>query len=544
MNSGRTAGATSVDELEFLQFRVSRFGLMVGLFFGAFWLFRLCTILFVDATGTPWASGFLDPSMINHGLASLAFLAVWIVVRAVPLRSAAIRSIEACGLLAGALFIALMGRGLPLAARPDFILLLALSSALTVRAVYVPSTARRSLWLGVAVAAINLVIVYDLWLDIDIQAWAHVQPEMIQYTPRSAATYNLVSNIPWWTLSVAVSVVATRTIYGLRKDVRAAKQLGQYTLEGKLGEGGMGVVFKARHALIHRPTAVKLLLPDKAGERSIERFEREVRLMARLRHPNTITVFDYGRSPDGVFYYAMEYIDGATLETVVSETGPLEPARAVKVVAQAAAAMVEAHGIGLIHRDIKPANVMLFLPHQHGGVEESAKVLDFGLVKDVGATAETLTQADTLKGTPQYMAPESIRDPNKVDARSDLYSLGCLLFFALTGEHVFTGTSVVDILSKHMRDPPDSLSDRLGRVVDPQLEEIVADCLAKEPDARPQSALELERRLRACDFGTFDENDAAEWWAEYGALLERSHDGEKAALTIDIDRARTPSGSG
>ena len=186
----------------------------------------------------------------------------------------------------------------------------------------------------------------------------------------------------WWLLYVVLATAATAVIYGLQCQIKDITELGQYTLEEKLGEGGMGIVYRASHAMLRRPTAIKLLSPEKTGDESLKRFEREVQQTAKLTHPNTITVYDYGRTPDGVFYYAMEYLDGATLAEIVSAVGPQGPARTLHLVEQAAGALHEAHSAGLIHRDIKPGNIMACT---RGGILDVAKVLDFGLVRELEA---------------------------------------------------------------------------------------------------------------------------------------------------------------
>jgi serine/threonine-protein kinase len=233
---------------------------------------------------------------------------------------------------------------------------------------------------------------------------------------------------------VAVATAGSGVIYGLRREVRRALRLGQYTLEEKLGEGGMGVVYRARHALLRRPTAVKLLKGDRLGEASLRRFEREVQLTASLSHPNTVSVYDFGRTPEGVVYYAMEYLEGLSLEQLVAEAGAQPPGRVVHVLRQVLGALAEAHGVGLVHRDVKPGNVILC---ERGGLSDVAKVVDFGLVKDLDA-ADALSHEGMLVGTPLYLAPEAIRSPN-ADPRSDLYSLGAVAYVLLTGNHVFDG---------------------------------------------------------------------------------------------------------
>ncbi|HTN77447.1 MAG TPA: serine/threonine protein kinase, partial [Pirellulaceae bacterium] len=223
----------------------------------------------------------------------------------------------------------------------------------------------------------------------------------------------------------------------------AMKQVGQYHLGDKLGQGGMGVVYRGQHALLQRPTAIKLLDPAKTSDESIGRFEREVRLTSLLNHPNTITVYDFGRSDEGVFFYAMELLNGMDLEELVMRYGPQPPARVVHLLRQVCGSLAEAHATGLIHRDIKPGNIMLT---QRGGINDFIKVLDFGLVKAVRQEkAPSLTTENTLTGTPHYMSPEAIERADSVDARSDLYAVGAVGYFLLTGVPVFDGDRAVEI---------------------------------------------------------------------------------------------------
>ena len=528
----RAADVLSGSEIAFLKHRVSRFGLWGAVLFGVFWILRFAVHAVVGTEN----AGFFDPSMRYHALAGLCLLALWALVSRLDADVRTIRAIESVGLVSTAAIIAQLALSLPLPARPDYVLLMALSLALTIRAIYVPSSWRRTAALCVIVGLIALVAIYQMWLPLDAQAWAQLQPKMPHYTPADSVFAMVRNGAIWWAVITVQVTAASHVIFGLRRDVRHAKQLGQYRLERKLGEGGMGVVFLAHHALLRRPTAVKLLSVEKAGERAIERFEREVQLMARLHHPNTVTVFDYGRSPDGVFYYAMELINGATLAEIVQVAGPMDPARTLAVVRQCAAAMVEAHGIGLIHRDIKPANIMVFLPHEHGGVEETVKVLDFGLVKEVDRPgAAEITIAGTICGTPQYMSPEAINTPDDIDARTDLYALGAVMFYLLTGERVFDGT-VMEVCAKHLTEVPDRVRDRNAAVPE-DIDQLVADCLEKDPAKRVPSALELQRRIEACAaFGEFSRHDAFEWWAEYADALDDSPEPVHSVLSVDLAR--------
>jgi serine/threonine-protein kinase len=335
-----------------------------------------------------------------------------------------------------------------------------------------------------------------------------------------------------WLMMTLLATGASRVIYGLRREAREALRLGQYVLEEKLGEGGMGMVYRASHAMLRRPTAVKLLRQERTGEASLARFEREVQLTARLTHPHTVTVFDYGRSDDGVFYYAMELLDGASLESVVAEAKTLPPERVAHVLYHVADALAEAHEIGLIHRDIKPANIILC---RQGGRHDFPKVVDFGLVKDLeGGAGVSLTQADVITGTPLYLSPEAITAPETVGARSDLYSLGAVGYFMLTGEHVFTGKTLVEVCSHHLHTAPVPPSTRVARPVPGDLESVVLDCLAKDPAARPGSAAELCRRLEACDcLGRWTNDDAQAWWTEHGpAATARVQESVTSPVTL------------
>jgi serine/threonine-protein kinase len=334
----------------------------------------------------------------------------------------------------------------------------------------------------------------------------------------------------WLVLAVglALTLVTTSgyltfaTIRRLRKKVEESVNLGQYTLEEKIGEGGMGVVYRATHAMLRRPAAIKLLLKQSASENDFARFEREVQLTSRLAHPNTISIFDYGRTADGVFYYVMEFLDGMDLERLVREDGPLEPGRAIHVLAQVCGALAEAHLMGLIHRDIKPANIVLTERRDEPDV---VKVVDFGLVKTLEPTQSQIgiTRVNTITGTPLYLAPEAISSPSTVDGRADLYALGAVAHFVLSGGHVFEGKTVVEVLTKHLLEPPPPLSACMSRPISPDLEALVLACLAKERDARPASAAALRTALLACnDARSYDLAATRLWWQQRGATLRTS----------------------
>jgi hypothetical protein len=298
----------------------------------------------------------------------------------------------------------------------------------------------------------------------------------------------------------------------LQKATLAARQLGQYALEEKLGEGGMGTVYKARHAMLRRPTAVKLLDVDKMSAAAVARFEREVQLTSALTHPNTVSVFDYGRTPEGIFYYAMEYLEGMNLDELVRRTGPLPEARAVAILRQACGSLAEAHAAGLIHRDIKPANIILT---RRGGIHDFVKVLDFGLAKALdGQERVDVTSPNAVMGTPLYMPPEAVNEPERVDARSDVYALAAVGYYLLTGTPVFTGTGVMEICMKHVKELPQPPSAQRGRPVSADLEGLLLRCLAKSPADRPADAAAMLRELQECAVeGVWTAEDAAAWWS-------------------------------
>ena len=407
-----------------------------------------------------------------------------------------------------------------------------ISLMLAIRAALVPSEPRRTI-VVTAVVGTPMILVSTLLVPTAERglAWRTLDSGAFPWLPATAAMM--------WGFVIITCTVISWVIYGLRVEVRAARRLGQYVLERKIGEGGMGEVYLARHGMMRRPSALKLLRVDRAGEIHLRRFEREVQLTARLTHPNTITLFDYGRTHDGVFYYAMELLDGANLQRVVAVGGAQPAGRVVRILAMACGALTEAHGIGLIHRDIKPANIMLCT---QGGQRDVVKLLDFGLVKELEVDREVaLTGAGSVTGTPQYMAPEAILNPDTVDVRTDIYALGAVAYFLLAGGEVFGGKSIVEVCGQHIHQAPEPLSAR-GVAVLPELEAIVLACLAKEPDRRPQSAAELLRLLEACAVAPWNSENAQAWWQRHQPELDSdARQSVAAPRTIAIDGApRSP----
>ena len=333
-------------------------------------------------------------------------------------------------------------------------------------------------------------------------------------------------------VAVVLATTGSRIIYGLRRQVSEAMQLGQYTLGRRIGEGGMGAVYHAHHALLRRPTAIKLLLPDRVGAENLDRFEREVQHMSQLTHANTVAVFDYGRSPDGVLYYAMEYLAGIDLEHLVRVHGPQPAGRVVQILAQVCGALQEAHDAGLIHRDIKPANVILC---ERGGVPDVAKVVDFGLVKEITRDASEGEQpTQTILGTPAYIAPEAVTDPARIGPASDLYSLGAVGYFLLTGRRVFEGKTAADLCIQHVRQTPRPIAELT--TVPPELDAIIMKCLSKQPADRHASASALADALEAIATPRdWDRDEARLWWREFRARASSAPSTEAPTLTITID---------
>jgi serine/threonine-protein kinase len=389
------------------------------------------------------------------------------------------------------------------------------------RAVLVPSTPRRTFATTAGACVPNL-----------IGAWLLLESTGSLRGPQMALT------VLWHMGAVLLASVTSSVIYGLRKEVSLAQRLGQYTLMRKLGEGAMGEVYLARHALLRRPTAVKLIVGRRHDAGQVERFEREVQQTSLLTHPNTISIYDYGHTPDGILYYAMEYLDGLTLDELLEHDGPQPAGRVARLLAAVADALSEAHGVGLIHRDVKPANVFVC---ERGGHSDVVKVVDFGLVKVVDSGDLSATGTNLLIGTPLYMSPESIERPALIDARSDLYSLGCVAYHLLTGSPPFTGRNVIEVCAAHLHSPPVPPSERLATPLPSELEALVLLCLAKDPAERPRSAGDLRDRLIALDVTrSWTERDAMAWWQSRGRLLTRERKqmeatpGAVSMLGVDI----------
>jgi tRNA A-37 threonylcarbamoyl transferase component Bud32 len=386
------------------------------------------------------------------------------------------------------------------------------------RALIIPSTIKRTLLCGLLMCGPTIL---------GVMFGRH------RFDDQSLSWITMVGfSVNWSLIALIFSAVASATLYGLRREVRDARRLGQYTLGAKLGEGGMGVVYRASHAMLRRPTAIKLLRDG--GDASLSRFEQEVQLLAGLNHPNIVTVHDYGRTADGSFYYAMELLDGVDLEKLVGSDGRQPPERVIHIVRQVARGLHEAHQIGLVHRDIKPANVFLC---RRWGEPDAVKVLDFGLAKNNAEPPPSVTAQNVVLGTPLYISPEAMNSSALVDARSDIYSLGAVAYYMLTAEPVFTGLTALEVCAKHLHSVPVPPSERVDRgVVPADLEAVVLRCLAKSPAERFPNAAELERALAACAAANqWDADRARTWWEQHGDKPTPAREDDGRGRTVEID---------
>lgn len=325
----------------------------------------------------------------------------------------------------------------------------------------------------------------------------------------------------WIGAGAAVAVYGSHRINLLAEDLAAARTLGPYRVLRRLGEGGMGVVYLAEHRLLQRPCAVKVIRPERAGDATtLRRFEREVQVLARLTHWNIVEIFDYGHAEDGTFYFAMEYLPGLTWQDLVDQDGPLPVPRVLHLLRQACAALRDVHAAGLVHRDLKPVNLLVC---ERGRVCDVVKLLDFGIVQPAPdrLAPDQLTTEGKFLGTPLYVSPEQIRAKEALDARSDLYSLGAVAYFLLTGEPPFIRDSVPEIFAAHLRDAPVPPA-QLNPSIPSDLEAVILRCLEKQPAQRYPDAATLGEHLSRCaGSSNWTDRQAEEWWRQrHPELLE------------------------
>jgi eukaryotic-like serine/threonine-protein kinase len=371
--------------------------------------------------------------------------------------------------------------------------------------VVVPTTPRRAL--ATALASVSAVPVTIGLMMATGYTSLRVEPAMF-----------FIGLVFPYLLVVSMAYVGARVVYQLGTEVKRARELGSYRLEEKLGEGGMGEVWRARHRMLARPAAIKLIRRSEENGRAgvsdeaARRFEREAQVIARLRSPHTVELFDFGRAEDGAFYYVMELLDGLDADSLVRRFGTIPPERAIYLLRQVCHSLSEAQSCGLVHRDIKPANIFLC---RYGEEYDFVKVLDFGIVgsvRNAGDPAGLHTAENKVRGTPAFIAPEQAMG-TEVDGRADIYATGCLAYWFLTGQLVFTAETPMALLMHHAKTAPAPPSSRTDKPIPRALDDLVLSCLAKDPADRPQSARELSLLLGEVDGASaWTQARASKWW--------------------------------
>lgn len=403
-------------------------------------------------------------------------------------------------------------------------------------AIFIPNAWRRAALVSASIAATPLAVIL-LTGAVDAQTRLAIFRDPSPLVDMGLAL----------TATAAVAIVGVRTINFMRSEIFEAKQFGRYRLRELLGSGGMGEVYLAEHQLLRRPCAIKIIRPERAGDaKMLARFEREVQATAKLSHWNSVYIYDYGHTADGTLYYVMEYLPGLTLQELVAKSGPLRPARIIYLLRQICSALHEAHGLGLIHRDVKPANIFV---SERGGQYDVAKLLDFGLVKpirslnssqlteeDAGASATELTVDGGFAGSPLYMSPEQAIGEGTPDPRSDIYSLGSVAYYMLTGKPPFSATHAMRVILQHLNEEPTPPSQAVNRPLNWQipsdLEAVVLKCMQKDPELRYASVCALESALAACaEANDWDYVRAHEWWHAHCPKL-RAAAGECVAAAL------------
>jgi eukaryotic-like serine/threonine-protein kinase len=354
-----------------------------------------------------------------------------------------------------------------------------------------------------------------------------------------------VQSIVHSAIAVGFAYTGARLVYGLGEQVTAAREMGSYQLVERLGQGGMGEVWRAHHRLLARAAAIKLIRPGPAqnaaaSDEARRRFEREAQVIAQLRSPHTIELFDFGVAVDGAFYYVMELLDGFDLDTLVRRFGPVAADRTIYLLRQVCHSLSEAESRGVVHRDIKPANVFVC---RYGEDCDFVKVLDFGIAKGADAGVETapaLTQLSVIRGTPAFIAPEQALGRSDLDGRVDIYATGCVAYWLLTGQLVFEAEGPVALLLHHANTLPIAPSARTELSIPTALDQLVLSCLAKDPAERPQSARELSRRLMEIEGArTWNADRASTWWETHAPTRQQDQPGYQAPLRFaGADRLR------
>jgi serine/threonine protein kinase len=490
----------------FVQARLALLGKTVFLL--AFGFFVVMNGMLIAGGGFGILPLLVTQANVMHFLAASVMGALWAIARVRPWSPRTLGIFDGGSLLLAGVALALM------AAQPDERQLMAGVSALTVtmmaRAVLIPSTATRTFCMSWLASAPLLAVSFIFHRAV-----------FPGFAPGFLKALISMNALLWLIIAVTLSTVTSRTIYGLRQQVKEASEIGQYTLEEKIGSGGMGEVWRARHRMLIRPAAVKLVTPPQVGsapshdpELRLRRFEREARATAGLKSPHTVQLYDFGVTDDGTLYYVMELLDGMDLDTLIDRFGSVPAERAIHFLLQVCASLEDAHQNGLVHRDIKPANIIV---SRIGADWDFVKVLDFGLVKLESARPTEanprLTAEGNVSGTPGFMAPEVVLG-NPSDHRVDIYSLGCVAYWLVTGQLVFEGPGAVKVMSDHIYTPPSPPSSRSESPIPPELDALILECLEKDPDKRPSSASALGARLRAISVATpWTDERAERWWS-------------------------------
>ena len=368
----------------------------------------------------------------------------------------------------------------------------------------------------------SLLVIPLALIPIPIEILLRYRHPEVEQTLQKVAIFEHISILVVMLLiGVLVAIYGAHTINSARNELFEAKQLGHYRLTEKIGTGGMGEVWRAEHDLLARPAAIKLIRSEVLGKTNgssvaLRRFEREARATALLHSPHTIGIYDFGTTPENTFYYVMEFLEGLDLETLIERFGPISPGRTIYLLKQVCKSLAEAHHTGLIHRDVKPANIYTT---RQGLEYDFIKVLDFGLVKGGKTNGDDtlLTLAGTATGTPAFMAPELAMGKENVDGRVDIYSLGCVAYWLLTGQLVFENSNPVAMAVDHVSKSPTPPSQWTEIEVPEALERVILSCLEKDPNARPSSALDLYERLEACNLDSaWNQQHAKDWWQLHG----------------------------
>ena len=506
-------GLDTSNGLDFVRERLALVGRTLFIVSFGYYLFLVASMVLLG--GASFAAVVTSPVSLGHLGGSWTMGVVWLLARRGERSARALGALDAAGIVVACGFLSLMtlhdeGQILQV--------LLALTVTVMIRAILVPSRPGRTLALT-ALAFLPTVIVCI--------ARHHPTALLAGFSPGYQKQYMTLNTVLWSVLGTMLATIVSRVIYGLRRQVAEANELGQYVLEEQIGGGGMGEVWRARHRLLIRPAAIKLIRPQASvdPELLLRRFEREARATAALKSPHTVQLYDFGATEDGRLYYVMELLDGLDLDSLVRQYGPLPAERAVHLLRQVCSSLQDAHGNGLVHRDIKPANVVV---SRAGTTFDFAKVLDFGLVKlesaaagaangaaaAEGGDAVKLTSEGSTSGTPAFMAPEVVLGVAETDHRVDLYALGCVAYWLLTGKLVFEGGSAVEVMFHHAHTEPAAPSKRSGIAVPAPLEELVMQCLEKDPARRPASAEAVGLRLDAVPLeSSWTAERAERWWA-------------------------------